>query len=162
VPGYPTLNDIRLAAERGETDGFCGLLVSALKTDYWEQYKSGRMHVLVQMGLEKHRELPDVPNAYDLAKSDADRQLFQLIFGPWTYGRPIYAPPGTVPERIAVLRAALEATLKDPDYIAETRKLNMEIQPTTPETIAKLVDQILRTPPAVVERARLLLGVAKR
>jgi tripartite-type tricarboxylate transporter receptor subunit TctC len=162
VPGYPALNDIKLAAERGETDGFCGLLVSALKTDYWEQYKSGRMAVPVQMGLSKHPEFPDIPNAYELVKRDEDRQLFQLIFGPWTYGRPMYAPPGTEPARLAALRAAFVAMLKDPAYIAETKKINMEIQPSDPDTIAKLVDQILSTPAPVVERARDVLGVSKR
>ena len=162
VPGYPTLNDIKLAAERGETDGFCGLLVSALKTDYWDQYKSGRMTVPVQMGLAKHPEFPDIPNAYELVTRDEDRQLFQLIFGPWSYGRPLFAPPGTDPARVAVLRAALAATLKDPAYLAEAKKINMEIQPTSPDTIAKLVDQILRTPAPVVERARQVLGVANR
>jgi tripartite-type tricarboxylate transporter receptor subunit TctC len=162
VTGYPTLNDIRLAAERGEADGFCGLLVSALKTDYWDQYKSGRLQVPVQMGLGKHPELGHVPNAYDLAKTEEDRQLFRLIFGPWTYGRPLYAPPGTDPARLAVLRAALVATLKDPAYLEETQKINMELQPMGPEAIAKLVDQILQTPAPVVERARQVLSIANR
>jgi tripartite-type tricarboxylate transporter receptor subunit TctC len=162
VTGYGSLGDIRLASERGETDGFCGLLVSALKTDYWESYKSGRMAVLVQMGLSKHPEFPDIPNAYELVKNEEERQLFRLIFGPWSYGRPLFVPPGTAPERVAVLRAALAAVVKDPDYLAETKKINMEIQPTPPETISKLVDQILQTPAPVVERARQVLGVANR
>ncbi|MPZ40579.1 MAG: hypothetical protein GEU95_21520 [Rhizobiales bacterium] len=162
VTGYGNLNDIRLAAERGETDGFCGLLVSALKTDYWEQYKSGRMAVPVQMGLAKHAEFPNIPNAYELVSSEEDRQLFRLIFGPWSYGRPLFVPPGTAPERVAVLRAAFQRVVKDPAYLAETKKINLEIQPTGPEAIAKLVDEILRTPPPVVERARHVLGVANR
>jgi tripartite-type tricarboxylate transporter receptor subunit TctC len=162
VTGYASLGDIRLASERGETDGFCGLLVSALKTDYWEQYKSGRMAVPVQMGLSKHPEFANIPNAYELVKTEEDRQLFQLIFGPWSYGRPLFVAPGTAPERVAVLRAALAAVVKDPAYLAETQKLNMEIQPTGPEAIAKLVDQILQTPAPVVERARQVLGVANR
>jgi len=162
VTGYSSLGDIRLASERGETDGFCGLLVSALKTDYWDQYKSGRMQVPVQMGLSKHKEFPNIPNVYELAKSDADRQLFQLIFGPWTYGRPIYAPPGVEPTRLAALRAAFNATLKDPAYIAETKKINMEIQPLGPEAITKVVAQIMNTPAPVVMRARDVLGVSKR
>ena len=120
------------------------------------------MAVVVQMGLVKHAEFPNIPNAYDLVTNEQDRQLFQLIFGPWTYGRPLFAPPGTAPERVAALRAALVATLKDPAYVAETNKLNMEIQPTPPETIARLVDDILRTPEPVVERARQVLGVANR
>ncbi len=162
VTGYGSLGDIRLASERGEVDGFCGLLVSALKTDYWEQYKSGRMTVPVQMALTKHAEFPDIPNAYDLVSSEADRQLFRLIFGPWSYGRPLFAPPGTAPERVAVLRAAVAATVKDPVYLAEAKKINMEIQPTGPDTIAKLVDEILRAPASVVERAQQVLGVANR
>jgi tripartite-type tricarboxylate transporter receptor subunit TctC len=162
VTGYGALGDIRLASERGETDGFCGLLVSALKTDYWDQYKSGRMAVPIQMGLTKHPEFPDIPNAFENVTSEEDRQLFRLIFGPWSYGRPLFVPPGTDPARVAVLRTALAATLKDPAYLAEAKKLNMEIQPATPETITKLVDQILQTPPPVIERARQVLGVANR
>jgi len=103
-----------------------------------------------------------VPNAYDLATSDDDRALFRLIFGPWAYGRPLLAPPGTPSDRVAALRAALKATLADPQYIAETKRINMEIQPTEPEAIAALVEDILRTPAPVVERARLLLGVQSR
>src|SRR3954454_14932867 len=162
VPGYPGLTEVRLAAERGEVDGHCGLLVSALKTDVWDAYKAGRLAVPVQMGLQKHPELPDVPNAYDLATKDDDRALFRLIFGPWAYGRPLLAPPGTPPERVAALRAALKATLVDPQFVAETGRINMEIQFTAPDTIAGLVDDILRTPPPVVERARVLLGVQSR
>jgi len=71
-------------------------------------------------------------------------------------------PPGTDPARVAVLRTALAATLKDPAYLAEAKKLNMEIQPAAAETITKLVDQILQTPPPVIERARQVLGVANR
>src|SRR5215510_5429664 len=75
VPGYPGLTEVRLAAERGEVDGHCGLLVSAIKTDVWDAYKAGRLAVPVQMGLQKHPELPDVPNAYDLAtRDDEDRK----------------------------------------------------------------------------------------
>jgi tripartite-type tricarboxylate transporter receptor subunit TctC len=162
VTGYGNLNDIRLASERGETDGFCGLLVSALKTDYWAQYKSGRMAVPVQMGLSQHAEFPNIPNAFELVTRDEDRQLFRLIFGPWSYGRPLFAPPGTAPERVAALRAAVAAVVKDPAYVAETKKINMEIQYTPPDTIARLVDEILRTPAPVVERARKVLGVANR
>src|SRR5262249_22111906 len=64
VTGYPGLTEVRLAAERGEVDGYCGLLVSAIKTDLWEAFKAGRVSVPVQMGLRKHPDLPDVPNAY--------------------------------------------------------------------------------------------------
>ena len=103
-----------------------------------------------------------MPNAYDLATNDDDRALFRLIFGPWAYGRPLLAPPGTPLERVAALRAALKETLADPQYVAETKRINMEIQPTEPEAIAGLVEDILRTPAPIVERARVLLGAQSR
>jgi tripartite-type tricarboxylate transporter receptor subunit TctC len=162
VTGYPGLTEVRLAAERGEVDGHCGLLVSSLKTDVWEAFKAGRMSVPVQMALQKHAELPDVPNAYDFATKTEDRQLFQLIFGPWAFGRPLMAPPETPKDRLAALRAAFNATVADPQFVEETKKINMEIQPTAPEAIETLIADILRTPAPVIERARLLLGVQNR
>jgi tripartite-type tricarboxylate transporter receptor subunit TctC len=162
VTGYPGLNEVRLAATRGEVDGYCGLLVSSLKTDTWEHYTSGRMKVVIQMGINKHPEFPDIPNAYDLVKTEEDRQLFRLIFGPWGYGRPLMAPPGTPMERVEALRGAIKATLADPTFQAETKKMNLEIQPTEPEAIGRLVAEIFKTPEPVLKRARALLGVENR
>ena len=114
------------------------------------------------MGLTKHPDLPDVPNAYDLVTDDADRQLFKLIFGPWAFGRPIFAPPGTPADRVATLRNAFKETIADPDFIAEAEKINLEINTTSGENIAGILDGILKTPEPVVIRARQLLGVDKR
>ena len=162
VTGYPGLTEVRLAANRGEVDGYCGLLVSSIKTDTADDYKSGRMTVAIQMGLKKHAELPNVPNAYDLVSKTEDRQLFQLIFGPWTYGRPLMAPPGTPADRVAALRSAVKATLDDPAFRAEAQKINLEIQPVAPDAIEKVVADIFATPQPVLERARDLLGVKNR
>ena len=162
VASYPGLSEVRLAAERGEVDGHCGLQASAIKSLLWDDFKAGRFSVPVQMGLRKHPDLPEGPNAYDLATSEEDRALFRLKFGPWSYGRPLLAPPGTAKDRVAALRAAFSATMSDPQFMAEARRLNLEIQPTAPDTIEKLVDDILRTPAPVVERARVLLGVQNR
>src|SRR5262245_5769236 len=161
VTSYPGLTEVKLAAERGEVDGHCGLQVSAIKL-MWDDYKAGRFAVPVQMALAKHRDLPDVPNAYDLATKEDDRALFRLIFGPWAYGRPILAPPGTPADRVAALTAGLKATLADPQFLEEVKRVNLEIQPTEPAAIAKLVDDVLRTPAPVVERARVLLAVQSR
>ena len=114
------------------------------------------------MGLRRHPDLPDVPNAYDLAATEDDRALFRLNFGPWSYGRPLLAPPGTPNDRVETLRSAFAATMSDPQFMAEAHRLNLEIQPTAPDVIAQLVADILRTPASVVERARVLLGVQNR
>jgi tripartite-type tricarboxylate transporter receptor subunit TctC len=162
VASYPGLSEVRLAAERGEVDGHCGLQASAIKSLLWDDFKAGRFSVPVQMGLRKHPDLPDVPNAYDLAASEDDRALFRLNFGPWSYGRPLLAPPGTPKDRVEALRAAFTATMTDPRFVAEAQRLNLEIQPTGAETIEKLVADILHTPAPVVARARVLLGVQNR
>jgi tripartite-type tricarboxylate transporter receptor subunit TctC len=162
IASYPNLADVRLAAERGEVDGHCGLQASAIKSLLWDDFRAGRFSVPVQMGLKKHPDLPDVPNAYDLAASEEDRALFRLNFGPWSFGRPLLAPPGTPKERVEALRSAFMAAVSDPQFLAETQRLNLEVQPTAADTIEKLVADILRTPPSVVERARMLLGVQNR
>lgn len=162
VTSYPGLTEVRLAAERGEVDGHCGLQASAIKSVVWEDFKAGRFAVPVQMGLRKHVDFPDIPNAYDLATTEDDRQLFRLIFGPWAFGRPLLAPPGSPRDRVEALRAAVVAMVADPLFLAEAQKINMEIQPTPPAAIAKVVDDLLRTPQPVVERARLLLGAQNR
>jgi tripartite-type tricarboxylate transporter receptor subunit TctC len=162
VTSYPGLSEVRLAAERGEVDGHCGLQVSAIKSILWDDFKAGRFSVPIQLGLHKHPELPNVPNAYDLATRDEDRQLFRLIFGPWAYGRPLMAPPDTPRDRVEALREAFEATLADPQFVAEARNTRMEVQPMASDPIEKLVDAIFRTPRPVIDRARILLGAQNR
>jgi hypothetical protein len=162
VTSYPGLSEVRLAAQRGEVDGHCGLQVSAIKSILWDEFNARRFSVPIQLGLQKHPELPDVANAYDLATNEEDRQLFRLIFGPWAFGRPLMAPPDTPPDRVEALRQAFEATLADPQFVAEARKTRMEVQPMAPDAIEKLMDGILRTPRPVVERARILLGAQNR
>ena len=162
VTGYPGLTEVRLASNRGEVDGYCGLLVSSIKTDTADDYKSGRMTVAIQMGLKKHDEFPNVPNAFDLVTKEEDRQLFRLIFGPWTYGRPLLAPPDVPADRVAALRNAVKATLDDPQFRAEAKKINLEIQPAAPDAIGKVLADIYATPQPVLERARDLLGVKNR
>lgn len=162
VTGYRVLSDIRLASDRGEVDGFCGLLVSGLKTDFVTEWKSGRISVPIQMGLKKHADIANVPNAFDLVTKEEDKQLFQLIFGPWSYGRPLFAPPGTPADKLAALRAAFKATLADPEFVEEAKKLNVEINPLDGEKIPPLIDAIFKTPDPVIQRARSLLGVDKR
>ena len=93
VTSDPGLVEVRLAADRGEVDGHCGLQVSAIKSLLWDDFRAGRFSVPIQMKLRKHPDLPDVPNAYDFAASEEDRALFRLNFGPWSFGRPCWRRP---------------------------------------------------------------------
>jgi tripartite-type tricarboxylate transporter receptor subunit TctC len=163
VLGYPGLLEVRLAAEKGEVDGYCGFLVSSIKVDVWEQFKTGQFRVLLQTGVEKHPDLPqNIPNVFDLAPDEQSRQIMRLVFSPWAFGRPVMAPAGVPPERLAALRDAFRATLKDNGFLGEARKTNLEIQAVEPEEIRKLVSEIYATPKDLVERTRKILGIDQR
>jgi tripartite-type tricarboxylate transporter receptor subunit TctC len=162
VTGYPGLTEVRLAAERGEVDGHCGLLVSAIKTDVWDDFQKGRIKVPLQMAVEKHPELAHIPNVFDLATSEADRDLLKLVFGPWSFGRPLVAPPGTPEDRLKALRAAFEATMRDPRFLEEAKKINLEVQPVAGERIEQLVAELYDAPQPVIEQARQVLGIGNR
>jgi tripartite-type tricarboxylate transporter receptor subunit TctC len=162
VTGYPGLTEVRLAAERGEVDGHCGLLVSAIKTDVWEDFQRGKIKVPLQMAVEKHPELANIPNVFDLVTSEADRNLLKLVFGPWSFGRPLLAPPGTPEDRLKALRAAFEATMRDPKFQEEAKRINLEVQPVSADRIDRLVADLYNTPQPVIEQARQVLGIGNR
>lgn len=163
VLGYPGLNDVRLAAEHKEVDGFCGLQVSSIKATLWQPFKEGKFHVLLQTGIDKHPDLPaSVPSVFELAPNDEARQIMRLVFSPWAYGAPIMAPPNTPDDRVTVLRKALSDAMDDPQLREETAKMNLETHYMAPDRIATLVAQAYATPKDVIERTRKLLGLESK
>src|SRR5688572_10957423 len=99
ISGYPGGNDISLAMERGEVGGRCGWSWSSVVATRMDWFRQKRVHVLFQMALDKHSDLPDIPLVIDLAKTDEQRQILRLIFARQALGRPFLAPPGLPPER---------------------------------------------------------------
>ena len=131
IGGYTEGSGTTLALERGEVDGVCGLSYSTLKTMHPDWFRDRKVNVIVQIGLEKSRDLPDVPNALDLIPNAEDKQVLQLILVRQEMGRPFAMPPNVPADRVAILRQAFEATLKDPAFIADAARLQMEIDPLT-------------------------------
>ncbi len=86
----------------------------------------------------------------------------RLTVGPLAFGRPLVAPPGTPADRVAALRKAFDAMTPDPEFRAEAKQLDVELQVRDAASVIQVVDEIMRTPPAIIERARLLIGVANR
>jgi tripartite-type tricarboxylate transporter receptor subunit TctC len=163
VVGYPGLNEVRLAAENKEVDGFCGLQVSFIKTSLMDSYKSGGFHVVLQTGLEKHPDLPsDIPSIFDLAPDQASRQILSLIFALWAYGAPIMAPPNTPEDRLAVLRRAFDEMVVDPLFVEDTKNVRLESQPMKYDRIAPLVADAYSTPKDVIKRTQDILGIETR
>ena len=152
VAGYPGGNDINLAMERGEVSGRCGWSWSSVVSTQPGWLKEKKINVLVQLSLEKHPDLPDVPIITEFAKDDITRGVFKLVFARQVMGRPFAAPPGIPADRVAVIRKAFMETLKDPQLLAEAEKAQLEITPVSGEAVQKLVEEAYAMPPEVVKR----------
>ncbi len=153
ISGYPGGNDINLAMERGEVQGRCGWSWSSVKATHPTWVDEKKIKILVQMSLAKHPDLPDVPLIMDLAKTEEQKQILRLIFARQVMGRPYVAPPGIPADRLAALRKAFMDTMKDPDFLAEAKKSELEITPVPGEEIQKLVEEVYETPKDVVAKA---------
>jgi tripartite-type tricarboxylate transporter receptor subunit TctC len=153
ITGYPGGNEVGLAMERGEVQGRCGWSWSSVKSTRQRWMDEKKINVLMQLALEKHPELPDVPLVIDLAKTDEQRQILKLIFAQQVMGRPYLAPPGVPADRVAVLRKAFLDTMSDKDFLAEADKAQLEITVVAGDGVEKLVREVYATPPAVAKKA---------
>ena len=154
VTGYLGSQETILAIERGEAHGRCGLSLSSLKSAKPDWLRDKKVNVLVQIALEKSPELPDVPLIFDLVTKEEDRQMLELLVGPTAMARPFVGPPGMAADKATLLRRAFDATMKDPEFLAEAAKMQADVQPTTGEEAQKLVARIYATPRPVIERVK--------
>lgn len=151
ISGYPSSSAIALAIERGEVEGF-STSYTALLTRNSEWLRDKKANILVQNALKKHPDLGHIPLAIDYAKTEEDRQVLELMYARQVIGRPFLAPPGVPAERVAALRAAFEATVKDPEFIAEMDKQKLELTPVSGEEVQALIERVARTPKPIVDR----------
>jgi len=116
--------------------------------------------VFAQEDMDGHSELNKlgVPLMISLAKSDEDRQAMQMFYAQNAFARPFILPPGVPADRIAVLRQAFEATMKDPELLAEAEKMRIDVEWSTGEAVQALVAKMYETPPAVIERVKKAIG----
>jgi tripartite-type tricarboxylate transporter receptor subunit TctC len=157
VLGYPGGNDVNLALERGEVD--------VRGSNSWTSWKATRpdwiaekkINILVQIGLKKASDLPDVPLLMELGTNEADRQLLRALSASTNIGRPIFTTPDAPPERVAALRKAFDAMVHDSAFIKEANRQKFEIDPTTGEAMQQLVSEIVAIPQAQSERLRQII-----
>jgi hypothetical protein len=147
-----------MALERGETEGICGLSWSTMKASRPHWIGENKLNVIVQMGLQKLPDLPGVPGALDLVLEPESRQLLELILIRQEAGRPFAAPPGVPADRLAALRRAFDATMKDADFLAEAGKVQLEVDPLSAAEIEALLATAYRAPKSIVRRAAALIG----
>jgi tripartite-type tricarboxylate transporter receptor subunit TctC len=157
VTGYPGGNEVGLAMERGEVQGRCGWSWSSVKSTHQKSLDDKKFSILVQLALDKHPELPDVPLIIDLAKTEEQRQILRLIFARQAMGRPFVGPPNIPPERTKALRDAFMATMQDKDFLADTARSQMEVTPVDGEKVQALVKELYATPPEIAQKATALL-----
>jgi tripartite-type tricarboxylate transporter receptor subunit TctC len=157
ITGYDPGTGLTLSIERGEAEGICGLSWSTMKASRPHWIKDKLLNVIVQMGLDKLPDLPDVPAALDLVSDPESKQVLELILARQETGRPFAAPPQVPPDRLAALRRAFEATLQDPEFIAEAAKLQLEIEPLSGDQIDKLLASAYGTAKTITRRAVELL-----
>ena len=151
VRGYSGTSDILLAMERGEVDivgayGLPGILVSH---PGWVH--SGEATILYQAAVKRHRLLPNVPSLPELAQSNEGRQVLSAAASTGEIGRSILTTPGVPPERLAALRSAFQAMLKDPDFVSACEKRNLMVDAAAGEEIDEIVRETLRLPQALAE-----------
>jgi tripartite-type tricarboxylate transporter receptor subunit TctC len=154
ITGYPGGNDISLAMERGEVQGRCGWSWSSVKSTRAQWLEQKKIQVVLQISTDKHPDLPNVPLVMDLAKSDKDKKILELIFARQAMGRPFVAPPGIPDARAKALQTAFMATMKDPKFKADAKKIDLEVEPISGDRIEKIVKSMYSAPKDIVEAAK--------
>jgi tripartite-type tricarboxylate transporter receptor subunit TctC len=156
IKGYPGSNEILLAMERSEVQGICVAYESLARQ---RLAREGQINILFQAALEKDASIPgDVPLALDLAKGEGERKALELFLARVALGRPFVAPPGAPAERVEALREAFMATMKDPEFIEETKKLRLAVDPIPGPKLAQVIAEIYKTPKEVVKRVAEAVG----
>ncbi len=158
ITGYATTESM-LAVERGEVDGIC-TTYETLTSSQQQWLTDKKVTFLAQFGFEPIPAIKDVPMGLAFVKDPADLEAIRLIFLQQETGRPIVAPPGIPKERLSILRSAFDATMKDPAFLEEAAKAQLDISPLTGAAIDDMLTKAYATQPQVVERAKVILARA--
>ena len=158
IQGYKSAGATMLAIERGELQGNGGDALSNLKAVHAERLRNKTLRIIVSYGLRPNSELEGVPMLMHYAKTQAQRQALLLVLANQDIGWPYIMAPGVPVDRVSALRNAFDAMLGDPDFRSEAARRKLDISPARGEDQAKIVRQILDTPPDVVDAVRRLVG----
>jgi len=149
--GYRGGAEIDLAMERGEVDARMSNLRSI--KDNW--LREGSINFLAQAGARStDKQLRPLPMVEDLARNDEDRAVVELILSGYKMGRPLAAPPGVPPERLAALRKAFDALTKDPEFLQDAKTVNLDVEPIQGAPLQAIMDALQRMPKVVAQRAK--------
>ena len=153
VGGYPGGNEVNLAMERGEVQGRGAGAWTTWKHTNPDWVRDGAIVPILQIGPKKAPDLPDVPLLADLAKTEEQRQILDIVVSPSLMGRPLLMPPGVPAERLAAFRQAFKQSMEDPQFVAEAKKANLEISMVSGEQIQQMLARLYALPKDIVQKA---------
>jgi tripartite-type tricarboxylate transporter receptor subunit TctC len=156
IQGYKGVAAVKLAMERGEVEGLF---------DTWEGMRSlnvdwirdGKINLVAQYASARHPEIPQVPAVIEAAQSDEHRQVVRLFLSTSQVGRTLLLPPDVPPERVSAIRLAFSAMLKDPEFLAEAKSRNLDLEPLDGPALQKLNQDTFDTSPTAIEIARTIM-----
>jgi tripartite-type tricarboxylate transporter receptor subunit TctC len=152
INGYPGGNDINLAMERGEVMGRGSNAWASWKGTRPDWLRDKKIIILVQIGLQKDKDLQDVPLMMDLGKTPEDRAALKLLSAATEIGRPLFSTPDVPADRVAALRKAFDETMTDPKFIADARQAKLDLDPVPGTRLQEVVTEMLATPKPIVDR----------
>jgi tripartite-type tricarboxylate transporter receptor subunit TctC len=153
VTGYGGAAESCLAMEKGEVDG-CLTAWSTVKAAKRAWLDEKKASIVIQWGDKRHPELPDIPAMVELGKTPEDRALLGLYASATEIGKSLVAPPGVPPARVKALRDAFSAMLRDPELLAEVKKVNLDWDPLPGEDLQRYVEQVSNVSPDLIKRAK--------
>jgi tripartite-type tricarboxylate transporter receptor subunit TctC len=156
IEGYGGASAIFLAMERREIDGIC-MASSTLLGPRYDLIENGQVRILFNMEAKRLAAMPEVPTMFDRLQTGEQRQMVAFINAALEYGRPFAAPPGLPSDRLAALQAAFRATLDDPDFVADAKKLKYRITYTSPRDLAELTERIYAMPREIIDSAAAMM-----
>lgn len=161
VTGYPGSSEIAIALERGEV--VCmGLTISTYfgREPFLGWLKTKFVRFLAQSGRKRQPRIEEAPTIYELMDeyktSPTKRRVAEAMLQGGEWARPLMAPPATPADRVAILRAAYEKAAKDPELIAEAKKLRIDVAPMRGEQLQAMAKEVMTQPPEVVEQIKKL------
>jgi tripartite-type tricarboxylate transporter receptor subunit TctC len=153
VMGYKGSNEAMLAVERGEVEGH-STSWTALKVAHPDWIRDKSVSLLVQFSLTRHADLPDLPTAVDLARNEEERQVLSAIMNAAEVGTAFFTTPAVPADRVSALRRAFDATMRDPELLAEAQKIKVGVSPMAGEALQKRVVEVSDLSPALLEKVR--------
>jgi tripartite-type tricarboxylate transporter receptor subunit TctC len=162
VAGYPGSREMMLAVEQGEVGGLCGVGVSSFAEAEPDWIPSGKVIPIAQEALKPDPDMQKrgVPLTLDFARTDEERQVLELMYSQEVFGRPYVVPPDVPPERLAALRQAFIATLRDPATIEDAGRMRLAIDPNPGEAVQAIIAKVFATPPRIVARLKQAIATA--